>query len=58
MNMARSSPNGDPPESPTDLSGRSWFGVLKRSVTEFREDNLTDWAAAPSASSASRQRSR
>ena len=46
MNMARSSPNGDPPDSPTDLSGRSWFGVLKRSVTEFREDNLTDWAAA------------
>jgi membrane protein len=46
MNMARSSANGDPPDSPTDLSGRSWFGVLKRSVTEFREDNLTDWAAA------------
>ena len=46
MNMARSSPNGDPPDSPTDLSGRSWCGVLKRTVTEFREDNLTDWAAA------------
>jgi membrane protein len=23
-----------------------WFGVLKRTVTEFKEDNLTDWAAA------------
>ena len=33
-------------KGPTDLSGRSWFGVLKRTVREFREDNLTDWAAA------------
>jgi len=33
-------------EGPTDLSGRSWFGVLKRTVSEFRDDNLTDWAAA------------
>src|ERR687889_2586842 len=32
--------------APTDLAGRSWWGVLKRTVTEFREDNLTDWAAA------------
>jgi membrane protein len=35
----------DEPDSPTDLKGRSWFGVLKRTVAEFREDNLTDWAA-------------
>jgi membrane protein len=34
------------PESPTDLKGRSWFGVLKRTVKEFSEDNITDWAAA------------
>src|SRR3954451_13384155 len=34
------------PDGPTDLGGRSWFGVLKRTVREFREDNLTDWAAA------------
>jgi membrane protein len=33
-------------EGPTDLEGRSWVGVLKRTVTEFRDDNLTDWAAA------------
>ena len=46
MNLARTSRNGDPPDTPTDLSRRSWLGVLKRSVTEFREDNLTDWAAA------------
>jgi len=34
------------PDEPTDLKTRSWWGVLKRSVSEFREDNLTDWAAA------------
>jgi membrane protein len=34
------------PDDPTDLSGRSWFGVLKRTVQEFKRDNLTDWAAA------------
>jgi membrane protein len=33
-------------DGPTDLEGRSWLGVLKRTVTEFRDDNLTDWAAA------------
>jgi membrane protein len=33
-------------EGPTDLSRRSWFGVLRRTGAEFREDNLTDWAAA------------
>jgi membrane protein len=32
--------------SPTQLPRRSWLGVLKRTVAEFREDNLTDWAAA------------
>jgi len=44
--MPRFAREGDPPEGPTDLSKRSWFGVLKRSAKEFREDNLTDWAAA------------
>jgi membrane protein len=34
------------PESPADLKGRSWWGVLKRTVREFQDDNLTDWAAA------------
>src|SRR3954463_14813878 len=38
--------NGDAPETPTKLRKRSWFGVLKRTVREFKEDNLTDWAAA------------
>src|SRR5436305_1546784 len=27
-------------------SARSWRAVLKRTVHEFQEDNLTDWAAA------------
>jgi membrane protein len=34
------------PEGPSDLGGKSWLAVLKRTVREFREDNLTDWAAA------------
>jgi membrane protein len=33
-------------ERPTRLGRRSWLGVFKRTVSEFREDNLTDWAAA------------
>jgi membrane protein len=33
-------------DAPTRLERRSWFGVLKRTVAEFRADNLTDWAAA------------
>jgi membrane protein len=34
------------PDEPTDLGGRGWWAALKRTVKEFREDNLTDWAAA------------
>jgi len=34
------------PKTLTDLSGRSWWLTLKRTVAEFQEDNLTDWAAA------------
>ena len=26
--------------------GRNLFGTLKRTAVEFRDDNLTDWAAA------------
>src|SRR3954447_17185387 len=45
-------PSGNPPlgmegpRHPTDLGARSWWGVLKRTVSEFRDDNLTDWAAS------------
>jgi membrane protein len=34
------------PEGPTRLPRRAWGGVLKRTFAEFREDNVTDWAAA------------
>ena len=34
------------PDQPTDLGGRGWWHSLKRTVKEFKEDNLTDWAAA------------
>jgi membrane protein len=29
-----------------DLRPSDWWGTLKRAVTEFRSDNMTDWAAA------------
>jgi membrane protein len=44
--MATRNGNGDAPDSPTDIKGRQWGQVLKRTVKEFRKDNLTDWAAA------------
>ncbi|GAA1897613.1 YihY/virulence factor BrkB family protein [Streptomyces sodiiphilus] len=38
--------SGSPPGSPVKLPKGSWKGVLKRTVTEFKADNLIDWAAA------------
>ncbi|MFD5315864.1 YihY/virulence factor BrkB family protein [Streptomyces sp. NPDC127098] len=35
-----------PPKGPLDLPKASWWGALKRTVREFRADNLSDWAAA------------
>jgi membrane protein len=34
------------PDRPSELASGSLWDVLKRTVQEFREDNLTDWAAA------------
>ena len=34
------------PDGPTDIGRGGWWAALKRTVHEFREDNLTDWAAA------------
>ncbi|MEA2228502.1 MAG: rane protein [Solirubrobacteraceae bacterium] len=34
------------PDDVTDLPKESWKGTLKRTMREFSEDNLTDWAAA------------
>ncbi|AAZ54289.1 ribonuclease BN [Thermobifida fusca YX] len=33
------------PESPAELPATSWWASLKRTVVEFKEDNLTDLAA-------------
>jgi YihY family inner membrane protein len=33
-------------ERPTQLPGGSWWAAVKRTVREFRVDNLSDWAAA------------
>jgi membrane protein len=34
------------PDDPTDLPKRSWAATLKRTLKEFSDDGLTDWAAA------------
>jgi membrane protein len=34
------------PDTPAELEKRSWVEVAKRTVKEFQQDNLTDWAAA------------
>jgi membrane protein len=34
------------PDEPSDLEGRRWWAILKRTVKEFQDDNLIDWAAA------------
>ncbi|MFJ8960772.1 YihY/virulence factor BrkB family protein [Lentzea sp. NPDC102401] len=39
-------PAGKTVEGPTKLPKGAWWGVLKRTVKEFNDDNLTDWAAA------------
>jgi membrane protein len=51
MAASRSSHNrrqnsGTEAEEPTELNKASWAGVFRRSVTEFKNDNLSDWAAA------------
>src|SRR3954470_12922765 len=38
--------DGGAPDHPAELEARSWWAILKRTVKEFRDDNLTDWAAA------------
>ncbi len=44
--MVSMQPDGRVVRTPTKLDRGSWSGVLKRTVREFKEDNLTDWAAA------------
>ena len=44
--MADRNGNGAAPSSPGDIEGGGWGAVLRRTIKEFRRDNLTDWAAA------------
>jgi membrane protein len=44
--MAKTTNTDAAPSGPTRLKVRSWKGVLTRTFREFKEDNLTDWAAA------------
>jgi membrane protein len=44
--VERRTPSADAPDSPAELPARSWRATLKRTVKEFREDQLTDRAAA------------
>jgi membrane protein len=37
---------GEGPRGPTDLAARSWRTAIRRTVVEFKQDNLSDWAAA------------
>jgi len=38
--------NDPPPSSPLDLDKRSWKRVLRSAMREYKEDHLSDWAAA------------
>jgi membrane protein len=42
----RPAPDAQPPSGPTKVPRRAWGGVIGRTVREFKEDNLTDLAAA------------
>ena len=44
--MTENRGNGGAPKAPTDLSKRTWMGTLKRTLREFKEDDLTLLAAA------------
>src|SRR5215216_2000346 len=44
--QGRGDRGGQAPERPTELPGGSWWAAVKRTVREFRVDNLKDWAAA------------
>src|SRR5215213_5247327 len=44
--QGRGGRGGHAPERPTQLPGGSWWAAVKRTVREFKVDNLSDWAAA------------
>jgi membrane protein len=44
--QGRGEQGGQLPERPTQLPLGSWWAAVKRTLREFRVDNLSDWAAA------------
>ena len=42
----RQTQENEPPEKPSDMPKAGWFEVLKRSVKQFKHDDVTDRAAA------------
>ena len=40
------SERSDAPDAPARLGADGWAAAAKRSIREFKEDNLQDWAAA------------
>ena len=44
--MATVQPDGRVVRTPSEVLKRSWSDVLKRTVREFKEDHVVDWAAA------------
>ena len=46
VRMDHDTSTGRAPERPTDLEKRSWGDVLKRTVREVKEEELTDRAGA------------
>ena len=44
--LRRGKTKGERIKGPTNLPRSAWGDVLKRAFREFREDNVTDWAAA------------
>jgi membrane protein len=44
--IASTDTGGRAPKGPTKLRRDAWVATLKRTFHEFRDDNLTDWAAA------------
>ncbi|GAA4138044.1 YihY/virulence factor BrkB family protein [Actinomadura keratinilytica] len=45
-NKTGDGPSRKAPDRPARLGRDAWWGVAKRTVREFRDDNLVDWAAA------------
>jgi membrane protein len=41
-----SAPAGAPPRTPTDMPKAGWLAILKRSIRQFKHDDITDRAAA------------